>query len=129
MKELLDKVAEFMEATEQPIGKLPSTVNSDLAEFRYKLAYEELEEYRQACSEGDVVGILDALVDQLYILLGTFNTHGLNHVAIDAFNEVHRSNMTKLDDNGKPIKNEFGKVTKSKNYEPPQLEKFVIHSF
>lgn len=129
MKEYLKKVEEFQLVTEQEVNKLPKLVDEASMKFRYDLALEELEEYREACSKGDMTGILDALTDQLYILLGTFNTFGLSSVAESAFDEVHRSNMSKLDDNGKPIKNEFGKVTKSKNYSPPQLEKFVINNF
>lgn len=122
MIELVKKVEEFQHITKQLINTEPKSINWELAQFRYNLALEELNEYREACEKGDLVGIFDALLDQLYILLGTFNTHGMQSILIKGFEEVHRSNMSKLDDNNQPLYNEIGKVMKSKNYTPPKLD-------
>jgi len=95
---------------------------------------EENEEYLEAALTGDLVGIADAIVDMAYILLGTIRKHGLEEVFIPMFNEVHFSNMSKLDENGKPIINgegiydaqkPLGKVLKSHLYIKPDLEQFL----
>lgn len=125
MIELVKKVEEFQHITKQLINTEPKSINWELAQFRYNLALEELNEYREACEKGDLVGIFDALLDQLYILLGTFNTHGMQSILIKGFEEVHRSNMSKLDDNNQPLYNEIGKVMKSKNYTPPKLDNIL----
>ncbi len=125
MIELVKKVEEFQHITKQLINTEPKSINWELAQFRYNLALEELDEYREACEKGDLVGIFDALLDQLYILLGTFNTHGMQSILIKGFEEVHRSNMSKLDDDNQPLYNEIGKVMKSKNYTPPKLDNIL----
>ena len=65
--------------------------------------------------------IADALGDQLYILLGTIVKHGMQHVIVDVFNEIHRSNMSKLGPDGEPILREDGKILKGPNYRPPNI--------
>ena len=122
MIELVKKVEEFQHITKQLNNTEPKSINWELAQFIYNIALEELNEYREACEKGDLVGIFDALLDQLYILIGTFNTHGMQSILIKGFEEVHRSNMSKLDDNNQPLYNEIGKVMKSKNYTPPKLD-------
>jgi predicted HAD superfamily Cof-like phosphohydrolase len=86
---------------------------------------EENLEYLEACIANDDVAIADALTDMLYILLGTMTVHGFQDLAKDCFLEVHRSNMSKLDENGKPIYREDGKILKSIKYSPPQLQKTI----
>jgi predicted HAD superfamily Cof-like phosphohydrolase len=89
-------------------------------ELRYNLAKEELDEYLEACQTGDEVEIADALTDQFYILIGTFEAHGFTPDQITKlFLSVHASNMSKLDDNGNAIIREDGKILKGKNYFPP----------
>ena len=89
--------------------------------LRYNLIKEENEEYLEACKNGDIVEIADALGDQLYILFGTILKHGLQHKIEEVYDEIHRSNMSKLDDNGEPIFREDGKIMKSNRYFKPDI--------
>ncbi len=134
MKEQIEKVGEFAEAFGIKEAAFPSELNEEECNLRYYLMKEENEEYLEASLKHDLVGIADALVDQMYILLGTIRKHGLEEVFIPMFNEVHFSNMSKLDENGKPIINgqgiydaqkPLGKVLKSKFYIKPDLEQFL----
>ena len=93
--------------------------------LRYDLMKEETDEYLEACKNNDIVEIADALGDELYILCGTILKHGLQHKIDDVFNEIQRSNMSKLDENGKPIFREDGKVLKGKNYFKPNIKKIL----
>ena len=90
--------------------------------LRYNLAVEENREYLDACLEGDLVDVADALGDRLYILLGTILKHGMQDKIVEVFNEIHASNMSKLDANGKPIFREDGKILKGDNYFKPNLK-------
>ncbi|NPA92762.1 MAG: hypothetical protein GXO56_03680 [Chloroflexi bacterium] len=127
MREQLDALLAFHRAmhvyyAEQPTAALPE----DVAAVRLALLEEELEEYREALAAGDLVEIADALTDLLYVLLGTFISHGLQDVAEDLFAEVHRSNMTKLGPDGKVIYREDGKVLKPPTFEPPDLRRVLV---
>lgn len=90
-------------------------------ELRFNLMREENEEYLEAAKRGDLVEIADALGDQLYILCGTILKHGLQDKIAEVFAEIQRSNMSKLDENGKPIYREDGKVLKSNLYFKPDI--------
>jgi len=89
--------------------------------LRYKLIREENEEYLDAALRGDLVEVADALGDILYILCGTILKHGLEHKIDEVFREIQRSNMSKLDANGKPIYRDDGKVMKSELYFRPDI--------
>lgn len=121
--EKIDKVKEFHEVFK--IGNSDRMVER-LSEKDYKLRYnlmkEENEEYLKACEEGDLIEIADALGDQLYILFGTILKHGLQHKIEEVFDEIHRSNMSKLDENGEPIFREDGKILKSQQYFKPDIK-------
>ncbi|NBU91003.1 MAG: hypothetical protein EBS12_06120 [Flavobacteriia bacterium] len=91
-------------------------------ELRYNLMNEENSEYLEAAKNGDIVEVADALGDQLYILCGTILKHGLQHKIVEVFTEIQRSNMSKLDVNGKPIYREDGKVLKSSLYFRPNIK-------
>ena len=91
-------------------------------ELRYNLMNEENSEYLEAAKNGDIVEVADALGDQLYILCGTILKHGLQHKIVEVFTEIQRSNMSKLDINGKPIYREDGKVLKSSLYFSPNIK-------
>jgi predicted HAD superfamily Cof-like phosphohydrolase len=93
--------------------------------LRYNLIKEENEEYLQACQDGDLVEIADALGDQLYILFGTILKHGLQHKIEEVYDEIHRSNMSKLDENGLPIFREDGKILKSTRYFRPEIKSIL----
>jgi len=90
-------------------------------ELRHRLMQEENDEYMEAAKNGDLVEVADALGDQLYILCGTILKHGMQHKIAEVFEEIQRSNMSKLDKDGKPIYREDGKVLKSELYFKPDI--------
>lgn len=104
----------------------PCTVDLKTALLRYKLMREENEEYLKAAEEGDMVEIADALGDMLYILCGTILKHGMQDKIVEVFEEIQRSNMSKLGADGKPIYRADGKVMKGENYTPPNI-KSILH--
>ena len=90
--------------------------------LRHRLMQEENEEYLEAAENGDLVEVADALGDMLYILCGTILKHGMQDKIVEVFQEIQRSNMSKLDANGKPIYREDGKVMKSDLYFKPNIK-------
>lgn len=101
----------------QPDGAIPE---KDFM-LRHRLMHEENEEYLEAAREGNIVEIADALGDMLYILCGTILKHGLQYKIEEVFEEIQRSNMSKLDAAGKPIYREDGKILKSELYFRPDI--------
>ena len=93
--------------------------------LRFNLMAEENEEYLEAANTNDLVEVADALGDMLYILCGTIIEHGMQHKIEEVFNEIQRSNMSKLGADGKPIYREDGKVLKGPNYQEPNLSDLV----
>ena len=93
--------------------------------LRHRLMAEENDEYLEAAKNNDLVQVADALGDKLYILCGTIISHGLQHKIVEVFEEIHRSNMSKLDADGKPIYREDGKVMKSELYFLPDIESIL----
>ena len=119
-------VKAFHEAFKLPVRHEPTGLLSDQElTLRFNLMKEENEEYLEAAKNGDIVEIADALGDMLYILCGTINAHGLQHVMAPVFEEIQRSNMSKLDANGEPIYREDGKVMKSDRYFKPNIAQFI----
>jgi predicted HAD superfamily Cof-like phosphohydrolase len=102
-------------------------LSAEAVQLRYNLMKEENEEYLEAAKKGDLVEIADALGDQLYILCGTILRHGLQDKITAVFEEIQRSNMSKLDADGKPIYREDGKVLKSALYFKPNIAKILQH--
>ncbi len=90
--------------------------------LRFELMDEENKEYLEAAKNNDLVEVADALGDMLYILCGTMLSHGMQDKMEDVFNEIQRSNMSKLGEDGKPIYREDGKVLKGPNYFKPDLK-------
>jgi len=122
IKEVEDSHDAFgIENAYRPIANLS---DADLA-LRHRLMAEENEEYLEAAKNGDIVEIADALGDQLYILCGTILKHGLQDKIVDVFKEIQRSNMSKLDKEGKPIYREDGKVMKSDLYFKPDIKSIL----
>jgi predicted HAD superfamily Cof-like phosphohydrolase len=121
MNNILNKVREFQIASEQPVSETPLITNQNYNMLRYRLMKEENTEYIVACQKNDLVEVLDACIDKLYVLAGTINQHGLQDLIEEAFNEVHRSNMTKCID-GKVLRNPDGKILKGEGYSPPNLK-------
>ncbi|WP_366184546.1 nucleoside triphosphate pyrophosphohydrolase family protein [Flavobacterium ovatum] len=126
MRKQLDSVKEFHTAFK--IGHSESPI-ANLAEekkiLRYNLMKEENEEYLEAVKNNDLVEIADALGDMMYILCGTIIEHGLQHKIEEVFDEIQRSNMSKLDEDGNPIYREDGKVMKGPNYFKPDFSKIL----
>ncbi len=123
MQKKINKVREFHEIflignTEELSGNIEEREYS----LRHRLMKEENDEYLEACKKGDITEIADALGDQLYILCGTILKHGLQNKIEEVFDEIHRSNMSKLDEQGKPIFREDGKILKSSNYFKPDIK-------
>ncbi len=113
-------VGAFHQAFGLPVRADPtSDIPAAEAVLRQALLDEEVEELRAAVSDGDVVGIADALADIVYIACGTAHAYGIDLDAVVA--EVHRSNMTKLGADGRPVYRPDGKVLKGPSYEPPRL--------
>lgn len=116
-------VLEFHRKFDAGIKDTPSTVDDLMLMLRYRIMAEELEEYRMAAFDGDVVEIADALGDMLYTVYGTAIVHGIDLEQI--FAEIHRSNMTKqLPDKGT---DDDGKIRKGKDYSPPELRP-ILHA-
>ena len=113
-------VGAFHEAFGLPVRQRPTVdIPAEEARLRQALLDEEVDELRVAVGEGDVVGIADALADIAYIASGTAHAYGIDLDAAVA--EVHRSNMTKLGADGRPVHRADGKVLKGPSYEPPRL--------
>ena len=125
MKKFIDMVAEFHTAFNMPDPQDYKQLTQEQYELRHRLLEEENNEYLEACGADDLVGIADALGDQLYIIYGTILKHGLQNRIEEVFTEIHRSNMSKLDKNGKPILREDGKILKGKNYFKPDIKKVL----
>ena len=125
MEKQLKNVAEFHKAFLVKDNNVPTKLSKEDYILRHKLMAEENNEYLEACENEDVIGILDALGDQLYILCGTILKHGMQHIIEDIFDEIHSSNMSKLDEEGNPVLREDGKILKGKNYFKPDLKKFL----
>lgn len=126
MKEELGKVEHFHTTFKQEISFFPCNIIREEATLRHRLMTEENNEYLDAVYAGDLIGVADALGDQLYILYGTILKHGMQHVITDVFNEIHRSNMSKLDEDGKPILREDGKILKGPGYTPPDIGSMMM---
>ena len=125
MKKQLQQLWDFQSIYDQTRNTTPTLIEPDDYYLRYRLGKEELVEYLDACNNDDLVEITDALADQLYILLGTMIAHGMQDIIGDVFNEVHRSNMSKLGEDGKPIYREDGKVLKGPNFSKHNIEQFL----
>jgi len=117
----LKLVAEFHQAFSAHAAPSVDVSNPELNKLRTELLSEELSELRFALAGNNPVGVLDALTDLQYVLDGAFLAFGLHHWKDAAFAEVHRSNMSKLGADGKPIMRADGKILKGPNYSPPDL--------
>lgn len=127
LADTINHVRTFHEAFGLPVRQVPTGVLEE-KEFslRFNLLKEENEEYLEAVQRGDIVAIADALGDILYILCGTINAHGLQEKIAEVFEEIQRSNMSKLDENGKPVYREDGKVMKGAGYFRPDVKSVLF---
>ena len=118
-----DDVKNFMEIYGQEVKTKFSFPSENIVQLRYDLIKEELDELSVAIKDKDIVEVADALTDLLYVVYGAGHSFGID---LDkCFAEVQRSNLSKLDIDGKPIYNENGKVMKGPNYSKPNLKQFL----
>ena len=116
-------VKKFMETFGQEVKSKAEFPSSKIVQLRYDLIKEELDELRDAIKDGDIKEVADALTDILYVTYGAGHAFGID--LNKCFDEVQKSNMSKLGEDGKPIYNDNGKVMKGPNYFRPDLSKFV----
>lgn len=128
MEKQLRKVAEFHRAFKQKDGRWPQPLEENEFMLRHRLMREENEEYLEACNNNSLIDIADALGDQLYILCGTILKHGMQYIIEEIFDEIHSSNMSKLDSDGKPVLREDGKILKGPSYFKPDISKFIEYN-
>ena len=118
-----ERVRKFMKTFGQEVKEKAEFPDNKITSLRYDLINEELEELKQAIDKKDIKEVADALPDILYVTYGAGHAFGIN---LDkCFEEVQKSNMSKLGNDGKPIYNEKGKVMKGPKYFKPDLKKFV----
>jgi predicted HAD superfamily Cof-like phosphohydrolase len=135
MKKQIKQLEIFQKSFKSNYNTTPTFLSKDEYELRYALSLEELNEYKDACEDNDMVEILDAIVDRIFLAFGDAVSHGLQDKLPKAFQEVFLSNMSKLDSDGEPIINgksgildntrPIGKLLKSENYFEPNLKQFL----
>jgi predicted HAD superfamily Cof-like phosphohydrolase len=126
MKNKINAVAQFhnsfgLGVEEEPKANLGRAKN----QLRFNLMDEENKEYFEAAENNDLVEVADALGDMLYILCGTILEHGMQHIIEEVFEEIQRSNMSKLGADGQPIYREDGKVLKGPDYFKPNIKSIL----
>jgi len=122
MKDYIKLVGEFHTVFDQTDSDNPKLVSQAVGKLRHSLLAEENDEYLEAVENDDLIGIADALGDQLYIIYGTILKHGLQHMIEDVFKEIHRSNMSKLGEDGRPVYRTDGKILKGPSYFRPDIK-------
>ncbi|MDA0968557.1 MAG: nucleoside triphosphate pyrophosphohydrolase family protein [Proteobacteria bacterium] len=118
-----NKVKAFMNTYGQDVKEKAEFPENKIVQLRIDLIEEELNELKEAIKNNDIVEVADALTDILYVTYGAGHSFGIN--LDECFDEVQRSNMSKLGEDGKPIYNDSGKVMKGPNYFAPNLKKIV----
>ena len=122
----IEQVKEFADTFNiEYSDNMNTNIDESIIDLRFRLMQEENLEYLEAAKNKDIVEIADALGDILYILCGTILTHGLQHKIVEVFDEIQRSNMSKLDANGKPVFREDGKILKGPNYFQPKIKEIL----
>ncbi|MDG1031335.1 MAG: nucleoside triphosphate pyrophosphohydrolase family protein [Flavobacteriaceae bacterium] len=126
MKHQIEAVKIFHEVYKLSYKENPTTdIGLDKIKLRFNLMAEENQEYFQAAKKNDLVEVADALGDMLYILCGTIIEHGMQDKIEEVFNEIQKSNLSKLGKDGKPIYRNDGKVMKGPNYFKPNISKVL----
>jgi len=124
----MDEVIEFYEEFKQieHINEYPAMLTNERSELKIDILQEEVNELKDAYKNYDIVSTVDALCDIRYVLDGIILEHGLLEIFDKCYKEVHRSNMSKLDENGEPLFREDGKIMKSNLYIKPDLRSIII---
>lgn len=120
----LEMVKDFNKSFKIEQKSKPSLISQEKFELKFNLMQEELNEYKEACKNKNLVEVADAIVDMMYVLYGFITQHGLSDVFYDLFEEVHKSNMSKLE-RGKPLFRSDGKVIKGSEYFKPNLKDII----
>lgn len=126
MNKQIEQVKQFHQAFGHPVRTKPTNLSWERAEMRIDILKEEVDELETAMMENDVVNVADAIIDCMYILIGHALEFGIAHRLEECFDEVQRSNMSKLGADGLPIYREDGKIMKGPNYSPPALAPIVL---
>lgn len=135
VQEQIKELEKFQKAFRGTYNTEPTLISEQDWKLRLALSQEELNEYKEACENNDLVEVLDSLTDRLFLLWGDVVSHGMQDVIVSAFQEVMRSNMSKLGVDGQPIINGLngvfdvtrphGKVLKPSHYSEPNLKQFL----
>jgi predicted HAD superfamily Cof-like phosphohydrolase len=125
IKGAIEMVSRFMTACDQEVKLKPSNVDDKVSSLRYNLMSEENKEYFIACLQDNKVEILDAMIDMAYVLFGTVAAHGMTEEFIKGFTLVHENNMTKVQSDGKVLKNPDGKILKPIGYTSVNLKSLI----
>lgn len=125
MKNLISKRKEFNRVMDIKCDSHPVNISENEYMLEFNMMQEELNEYKEACKKGDIVEIADAIGDQLYLIIGQAAKHGLLGCIEEIYNEIHKSNMSKIGSNGTVIKDKNGKVQKPVTYKKPNIERIV----
>jgi len=126
MKKQLEAVELFHTTYGLGVNQTPQAdLGKDKNKLRFSLMKEENEEYLEAAQNNNLTEVADALGDMLYLLCGTILEHGLQHKIEEVFDQIQKSNMSKLGKDGKPIYREDGKVMKGPNYFKPDFSKIL----
>jgi predicted HAD superfamily Cof-like phosphohydrolase len=125
INKMLEMVASFMKACDQEVNDKPCNLDDATTSLRYHLLSEENREYMVASIQNNKVEVLDALIDIAYVLFGTINAHGMQEEFVEGFRVVHENNMTKVQENGKVIKDADGKVLKPQGYKKVDLSNLI----
>jgi len=126
MKKQIADIKAFQTAFECNVLPVPTMPAKEIQELRVKLLQEELDELKQANQDSDIIEVADALVDIMYVLLGTACEYGLIDKMEEMWDLVHASNMSKLDENGRPIRREDGKIIKPPTYVKVDLKPLFL---
>ena len=121
---IIKSIKEFNSSFGLQISKTPCLIEKEQYNLKYNLLKEELAEYLEACENKDLVEICDSIIDMFYVLSGFIVQHGIDKQFLDMFFEVHKSNMSKLE-NGKVLKRHDGKIMKGSEYFRPNLKKYL----
>lgn len=125
MKNLIEKRREFNRVMDIKTNLYPCNIESKEALNESIMMQEEVQEYFQACKNNDIVEIADAIGDQLYLILGQAAKHGLLGCIEEIYDEIHKSNMSKIGANGTIIKDKNGKVQKPSTYVKPNIKRII----
>jgi len=125
MNKQIEQVKLFHKTFGQPVLTKPTIPSKERCDLRFKLIEEELEEFKEAYENNDIVEVADALTDLLYVIFGSHIEFGLSEIAEELFDEVQKSNMSKLDENGNVIYKPNGKVAKSDLFKEPDLKSII----